>query len=186
MHASPIPTELNDYFVRANIALALASAAEDNPLVLVNRSFCQLTGYEVDEVVGRNCRFLQHDSDNQEARHRIHAFLRHPKQDTVRTSILNFRKDGRPFINLLYMSKLRARSGEVRFIFASQYDVSRSQPEKLASYDEELGSTLSRLSPALAESGMALDGSLMVIANTAATIAQAKLTLADLSTVDGF
>ena len=31
----------------------------DNPIVLANRSFLALTGYETDEVLGRNCRFLQ-------------------------------------------------------------------------------------------------------------------------------
>ena len=31
----------------------------DNPLVWVNPSFTRITGYEADEVVGRNCRFLQ-------------------------------------------------------------------------------------------------------------------------------
>lgn len=185
MPAFPIPAELNEYFERATIALALASANGDNPLVLVNRAFSQLTGYDASEVVGRNCRFLQHEAENEDAKARIHAFLRHPQQDTVRSSIVNFRKDGQPFINLLYMSKLRERSGKVRFIFASQYDVSRSHPDRLAQYDEHLSAALSRLSPALAESGLALEGSLMVIANTASTIAQAKLTLADLQTVDG-
>ncbi len=77
-------------------------------------------------------------------------------------------------------SKLRALSGEVRFLFASQFDVSRSQPELLAAYDAELSRTLSRLRPSLAESGIVLEGSLKAIANTVATVAQAKLTLADL------
>ena len=30
----------------------------DNPIVAVNDAFLQLTGYEADEVIGRNCRFL--------------------------------------------------------------------------------------------------------------------------------
>ncbi|ALN73506.1 PAS domain-containing protein [Aureimonas sp. AU20] len=179
-----IPVEISDYFARATIALALASSQGDNPLVLVNDAFCRLTGYSAEDVVGRNCRFLQRDAENGEAKRQIHAFLQQDRQANVRTSILNFRKDGKPFVNLLYMSKLRGQSGEVRFLFASQYDVSRSQPDRLAAYDSELGGTLARLSPALAESGLALEGSLMVVANSAATIAQAKLTLADLNVAD--
>ena len=31
----------------------------DNPIVLANHAFLDLTGYTADEVVGRNCRFLQ-------------------------------------------------------------------------------------------------------------------------------
>jgi len=78
------------------------------------------------------------------------------------------------------MSKLRQLGGHMPYIFASQFDVSRSQPERLSAYDAELGRTLGRLTPILAESGMVLEGSLTAIANTAATIAQAKLTLSDL------
>ena len=67
----------------------------------------------------------------------------------------------------------------MRFLFASQFDVSRSQPELLSAYDTELGRTLTRLTPTLAESGLVIEGSLMTIANTVATVAQAKLTLAE-------
>ena len=102
----------------------------------------------------------------------------------MRTSIVNFRKDGRPFVNLLYMTKLRAQSGQVRYIFASQFDVSRTQPDRLADYDLDLERTLDRLSPVLEESGIVVEGSLMTIANTVATIAQAKLILSDLDNGD--
>ncbi len=180
MHTQNIPAELRHYFETSHIALALASVADDNPLLLVNRPFHQLTGYADADVVGRNCRLLQRDAPNEEARAKIHAFLENERLDSVRTPIVNFRKDGRPFVNLLYMSKLKALSGEVRFLFASQFDVSRSQPELLSAYDTELSRTLSRLSPTLAESGIVIEGSLMTIANTVATVAQAKLTLADL------
>ncbi|WP_313901894.1 PAS domain-containing protein [Methylobacterium sp. J-030] len=180
MDSQNIPAELRSYFDSSHIALALASVATDNPLLLVNERFHQLTGYDAADVVGRNCRLLQKDAENREARARIHAFLEEDRILAVRTMIVNFRKDGRPFVNLLYMSKLKAISGEVRFLFASQFDVSRSQPELLSAYDTELSRTLSRLRPTLAESGIVIEGSLMTIANTVATVAQAKLTLADL------
>ncbi|GJE80676.1 PAS domain-containing protein [Methylorubrum thiocyanatum] len=180
-YSSPaVPDELKRYFEQAHIALALAGVGDDNPLLLVNEPFYKLTGYAAPEVIGRNCRLLQGDTENPEARKKIHAFLEGDAVNAVRTTILNVRKDGQPFVNLLYMSKLRALSGEVRFLFASQFDVSRSQPELLAAYDAELSRTLSRLRPSLAESGIVLEGSLKAIANTVATVAQAKLTLADL------
>lgn len=175
-----IPAELRAFFEGSHIALALAAATDDNDLLLVNERFHQLTGYAGAEVIGRNCRLLQRDADNREARAKIRAFLESERRDTVRTPIVNFRKDGTPFVNLLYMSKLKALTGEVRFLFASQFDVSRSQPALLSAYDAELGRTLSRLTPTLAESGLVIEGSLMTIANTVATVAQAKLTLADL------
>lgn len=177
-----LPAALRDYFESSPVALSLAKAVGDHPLLLTNQRFRDLTGYASNEVVGQNCRFLQGDSDNQEARIRIHAFLGEKAQTSVRTAIVNFRKDGKPFVNLLYMSKLRALTGETRYIFASQFDVSRTQPERLAEYDAALGQTLARLAPVAAESGIAVEGTLITIANTAATIAQAKMTLSDLDT----
>lgn len=175
-----VPNHLRDFFERSHIALALASAEGDNPLLLVNGPFRALTGYDDADVIGRNCRMLQGDAPNEEPRARIHAFLDKEAEKSVRTPLVNFRKDGSPFVNLLFMSKLRALGGGVRYIFASQFDISRSQPELLADYDEMLGRTLKTLTPVLAESGIVLEGSLMTIANTAATVAQAKLTLSDL------
>ncbi|WP_062011905.1 PAS domain-containing protein [Aureimonas sp. AU4] len=184
MQEPSIPFELRNYFEHSNIALALAAAEEDNPLVLVNEKFRSLTGYADEDVIGRNCRLLQKDADNSEARRRIHAFLEGDAQASVRTPIINFRKNGEPFVNLLYMSKLRDRSGRVRFLFASQYDVSRSHPERLAEYDAELAKTLSRMSPVLSENGIVIEGTLMAIANAASMIAQAKVTLSDLDGPD--
>jgi PAS domain S-box-containing protein len=178
-----IPPPLRDYFERSHIALSLAAAGEDNPLLLVNRVFLDLTGYDEGEMVGHNCRLLQRDVDNAEARQRLREFLASERQASVRTPIVNFRKDGRPFVNLLYMSKLRRADGSVEYIFASQFDVSRSQPDLLSAYDVDLGQAIHRLSPALAEAGMVLEGSLTTIANTAATVAQAKLTLSQLDSV---
>ncbi len=180
MGTPSIPDGLRQYFEQSHIALALAAAEDDNPLLAVSPHFHTLTGYAAEEVVGKNCRLLQRDADNREAREKIRAFLAADAQASVRTLIVNFRKDGQPFVNLLYMSKLRAISGEVRFLFASQFDVSRSQPERLSAYDTALSGAIARLKPALAENGIVIEGSLMTIANTVATVAQAKLTLADL------
>ncbi|WP_156399200.1 PAS domain-containing protein, partial [Methylobacterium sp. Leaf466] len=39
----------------------------DNPIVFVNDAFLKLTGYEREEILGRNCRFLQgSETDRQE------------------------------------------------------------------------------------------------------------------------
>jgi PAS domain S-box-containing protein len=180
LQSHSIPPQLETYFERASVAIALAACGEDNPLLRVNDAFEELTGYTAADVVGRNCRMLQRDADNSEARERIRTFLASDTQDTVRTPIVNFHKDGHPFVNLLFMSKLRNQSGHCEFVFASQFDVSRSQPELLAAYDRELARTLLELKPKLADTGIVIEGTLMTIANTAATVAQAKLRLAEL------
>lgn len=177
-----LPPALADYLKASRVALAIAAADGDNPLIFVNPAFCTLTGYSPADVVGRNCRMLQRDAPNVEARERIHEFLSRDRQPNVRVPIVNFRKDGTPFVNLLYMSRLTSADRAVRYIFASQFDVSRSQPEKLADYDSELAATLGKLEPIVGDAGMVVEGTLLAIANSAATIAQAKMMLSDLET----
>ena len=178
--SSELPKALREYFEQSRVALALASAEGDNHLVLVSPAFSRLTGYEPEDVVGRNCRLLQRDAANVEPRARLREFLTRPSQPNVRTPIVNFRKDGTPFVNLLYMSRLRSIDGKASYIFASQFDVSRSQPEMLAEYDEQLTATLGRLVPIASDAGIVVEGTLLTIANSAAIVAQAKMMLAGL------
>lgn len=175
-----VPRELGVFFENSPIALALARADADNELILVNRGFRDLTGYAPADVVGQNCRLLQRDAHNDESRAKLRIFLAKEQAASVRTTIINFKKDGTPFVNLLYMSRLRSLGGQTRYIFASQFDVSRAHPDRIHEYDATLGSVLTRLSPVAAESGIIVEGSLTTIANSANIIAQAKLTLADL------
>lgn len=186
MQESDIEPALKNLFDNSSIALALASTDRDNPLVLANEQFYKLTGYDSTDVIGRNCRFLQRRSDgecasNDEARRKLHAFI-HGDEANVRAPIVNFRRDGRPFVNLLFMSKLKASTGQVRYIIASQFDVSRTHPDLLRAYDDALGNTLARLKPLLDGHNVMVEGTLATIANSTTTIAQAKLTLAELET----
>lgn len=184
MSQAAVPDELTLFFDNSPIALALAVPSGDTPLVLVNRGFRELTGYTSTDILGKNCRLLQGSAGNQSARHKLRAFLNDDEQLSIRTTILNFRKDGRPFVNLLYMSRLKSLSGTTKFFFASQFDVSRTQPERLNAYDTELGKALTHLAPMAAEAGLIIEGTLTTIANSAAAIAQAKLALADLDSND--
>jgi PAS domain S-box-containing protein len=179
-----IEPALKNFFGNSSIALALASAERDNPLVLASKQFYALTGYDSTDVMGRNCRFLQQRPDgeyasNDDAKRKLHAFI-HCEDANVRTPIVNFRKDGRPFVNLLFMSKLKAANGKVRYIIASQFDVSRTHPDLLQAYDDALGDTLAKLKPLLDGHNVMVEGTLATIANSTSTIAQAKLALAEM------
>lgn len=69
----------------------------DNPLVFVSRGFCELTGYSYEEVVGKNCRFLQGKETKKEDVDRIRNALKEEKDCSV--NLLNHKKDGSTFIN---------------------------------------------------------------------------------------
>jgi len=179
-----IDQSLQDFFQKSSVALALSYAQDDQHLALVNEKFRTLTGYDNEDVLGKNCRMLQTSPDgthaqNEDARAKIHAFLQVDGPATVRTPIVNFRKDNSPFVNLLFMSKLKATSGQVRYILASQFEVSRAHAHLLQDYDIELDQTLKTIKPILDDHNIMIEGTLATIANSTMTIAQAKLTLAE-------
>ncbi|QDH18013.1 PAS domain-containing protein [Swingsia samuiensis] len=169
--------------MNANIALSVAHAQNDHPLVFINKKFELLTQYSSQELIGVNCRLLQGSAShehNTKSRQAIHEFLSTPEINNIRTSLVNYRKDKTPFINLLFMSKLTSSSGELKFIFASQFEISNSQSHLLDDYNNELRQTLRDINPILSESNIMSEGSLIAIANTSKSIAQAKLLLDDL------
>jgi len=93
----------------------------DNPIVFANNAFLTLTGYDRDEVVGNNCRFLQGPDTDVEAITKLREAI--AQRRDVNTDILNYRKDGTPFWNALYISPVSNEAGELQFFFASQLDV---------------------------------------------------------------
>jgi PAS domain S-box-containing protein len=109
-------------FERTRMPIVVADArAPDQPIVLANSSFLELTGYSAEEVIGRNCRFLQGEGTSPLAVAAIRSAILEEREATV--EILNYRKDTSPFWNRLHISPLRADDGKVDYIFASQVDV---------------------------------------------------------------
>jgi PAS domain S-box-containing protein len=102
----------------------------DNPIVLVNDAFTQLTGYEAAETYGRNCRFLQGTQTDPRTIAIISKALRARHQ--VDTEILNFRKDGSHFWNHLIIVPVFDDAGQAAFFVATQIDVTTAREARLA------------------------------------------------------
>ena len=93
----------------------------DNPIEIANRAFCCLTGYEQNEVVGRNCRFLGGDGTEAGAREQIRAAV--GKERPVLVDILNYRRDGTPFRNGVMIAPLFDEEGRLAYFLGSQVDL---------------------------------------------------------------
>ena len=86
---------------------------EDHPLIYANAAFERLTGYSRDEVLGRNCRFLQGEATEQAALAEMREALADAKSCAVK--VTNYRKDGSSFANELRLVPLRETRGGVRY-----------------------------------------------------------------------
>lgn len=108
---------------------------DDNPIVFANAAFYHLTGYSADEVMGRNCRFLQGPATSQE---RV-AFVRDAisRHEPIEVKLLNYRKDGSSFWNHLHLQPVFENDGTLVYLFASLLVLS-SEQERLRYFDDEL------------------------------------------------
>lgn len=95
----------------------------DNPIIYCNPQFTAVSGYPADEVIGKNCRFLQgEDTDRNEVR-RVRAAL--TAGDAFQGDLLNYRKDGTPFWNQLTLSPIRNETDQITHFIGFQNDITR-------------------------------------------------------------
>ena len=120
----------------ANNCICVADPKRDDcPLIYINDGFERTTGYDAEATLDRNCRFLQdrpadrperdylpgYDARLQE---RARAALRHglERQEPCVALLHNFRRDGTPFWNELYLTPI-VRDGEMIAVIGVQNDV---------------------------------------------------------------
>lgn len=105
-----------------HVGLTIADASRpDTPLIYASDGFLDLTGYSRDEVIGRNCKFLQGPGTKAETTAEIHAAIK--DQRLFSGVILNYRRDRSPFWNELTLLPAQSRAPE-RYVIGLQIDVS--------------------------------------------------------------
>lgn len=121
----------------------------ENPLIYVNSGFERLTGYKRDDVLGRNCRYLQGPETDPAAIATIRQAMNEERHCTV--EILNYRADGTPFWNLLSITPVRNSAGNVTNFIGVQVDITkrkeveRLKNELVATVSHELRTPLASL-----------------------------------------
>lgn len=113
----------------------------DLPIVYCSDIFERLTGYTKHEILGRNCRFLQAPDgkitpgikrkyvDDQSVM-RIKTMI--SQRQEMQISIINYRKGGQPFMNLLTMIPITWDSDEIKYYVGFQVDLVE-QPTSITS-----------------------------------------------------
>ncbi|RUR30218.1 EAL domain-containing protein [Vreelandella andesensis] len=93
----------------------------DLPIVYINAAFERITGYSRDMVLGQNCRFLQGKESDPATLAKLRKGI-HSQQE-VHVVIRNYRRNGAPFWNDLYISPVRDAIGAVTHFVGVQNDI---------------------------------------------------------------
>jgi PAS domain S-box-containing protein len=104
----------------------------DMPIIFASEGFCNFTGYGYDEIEGRNCRFLQGPETKREEVDGIRDAIQKEVERSV--NLLNYRKDGTPFVNEFFISPLRDENKKLQYVrhrlmSTCNFDCSRASPK---------------------------------------------------------
>ncbi len=113
----------------------------DNPIVYANEVFERITGYRQEEIIGRNCRFLQGSERDQPEIERIREAMQTNKEVTV--TLRNYRKDGTAFYNEFTIRPLYVPKGATVYYLGIQHDVTDEllAKEELKRLSEQISSS---------------------------------------------
>ncbi|MCY1450299.1 Blue-light-activated histidine kinase 2 [compost metagenome] len=111
------------------IVVAEQEGDDDTILIYVNPAFERLTGYDANDILYRDCRFLQNDDRDQDAR----ALIRQAIKDGLpsREILRNYRKDGSAFWNELSITPVLNEADRRKYFIGIQKDVSRQVEAEL-------------------------------------------------------
>ncbi len=104
-----------------NGVIIVDAQRHDLPMVYVNAAFERITGYSRNQILGQNCRFLQGEETDPATLAKLRQGI-YTQQD-VHVVIRNYRSNGMPFWNDLYVSPVRDAAGVVTHFVGVQNDI---------------------------------------------------------------
>jgi PAS domain S-box-containing protein len=120
----------------------------DNPVVFANGAFLDLTGYTREDIYGRNCRFLQGALTDRATIQQVREAV--TEQRPIAVEVLNYRRDGTPFWNALFIAPIFDSNGKLLHFFSSQLDVTRRRNSEDAFRQSQKMEAIGQLTAGLA------------------------------------
>ena len=94
----------------------------DNPIVDCNAAFLALTGYDREDVLGRNCRLLAGPETEAEMQAELRTAVREQRATIV--ELTNYRKDGSSFANVVMIAPIFGENSKLLAFLGSQAEIS--------------------------------------------------------------
>jgi PAS domain S-box-containing protein len=118
---------------------------DDNILIYVNKAFERLTGYETDEILYQDCRFLQKEDRDQDGLRAIRDAVK--KGEPSRQILRNYRKDGTQFWNELSITPVYNQADQLTYYIGIQKDVTEQveAEKRVAVLEKEVAELRARL-----------------------------------------
>lgn len=135
----PLHRYFEQSFAQSRPVTIADRAQPDVPLIYANAAFEEMTGYSGDEILGRNCRFLQGPESSKLAVARLRMAIEERVSATVVLS--NYRKSGERFINALSMHCAQVPNAGRDLVFGFQFEVPAhglNHPDETAPLQDEM------------------------------------------------
>lgn len=127
---------------RSSVAAVVSDPRHpDNPIIACNEAFVELTGYDREEIIGRNCRFLRGSRTELEQTAMLRESIAAVRPTMI--ELTNYRKDGTAFRNAVMVAPLFDDDGELAYFLGSQMAIN----DEGASRNERARAQIKRLSP---------------------------------------
>nr|AML76508.1 putative LOV domain-containing protein [Radula lindenbergiana] len=122
-----VSLDVKDALASFQLAFLVCDATDSEfPILYASAGFSTMTGYTADEIMGKNCRFLQGvDTDRLEIG-KVRQALK--AGGTYTGTVLNYKKDGTPFWNLLTLSPIKDDAGKVIKYIGMQAEQNSKEP----------------------------------------------------------
>ncbi|WP_221030227.1 PAS domain-containing protein [Actomonas aquatica] len=158
-HRTDSPMQLHDLVLEqmAESVIICDASTEDTPIIYVNQAWIRMTGYSLEESIGRNARFLQGPDTDEAVVEQIRQHLGDGR--LFHGELLNYRKDGTPFWNELELRPVRGQDGKLTHFVGTCTDVTERRHFRAQSdFEESVLKNLAR--------GQRLDDVLTMIVTT--------------------